>query len=155
MANIRTTVTGVGGKFPSRVAGTQVAFQVNTFGMTKLEAGITGEVMEPILIEAMQPALEQAKEDWPKDTHASVETLEVVTMEIGPKVARVALQIGGERLIADPRNLKHIDYAPYVEYNGTAKTPPGTLTHVMAMNEKVMKQMIHAGVKRMIEELLG
>lgn len=155
MADIRVTQSGVGGKFPSRVKGTRAAFQLNTFGMTKLHEGITGEVLAEIAFEAIQPAYEQALVDWPKITHASVESIEVTTTEIGDKVGRVALQIGGEKLINDPRNKKHIDYAPYVEYNGTAKTPPGTLTHCMVMHEQEMKRFIHASVKHLIQELLA
>lgn len=154
MADIRVTVTGVGGKYPSHEKGDIFGLQVNTFGMTKLQEGITGEAILDILMEAIQPAYEQAKADWPIITQASSDSIEVVTIETGPKLARIALQIGGEKLINDPRNVKHIDYAPYVEYNGTSKTPPGTLTHAMVMNEAQMKRMIHDGVKRLIEESL-
>jgi hypothetical protein len=154
MANIRNTFTGVGGRFPSRVKGTQAAFSMNTFGLNKLEAGINGEHLSEIAYDAMEVAEEMAKEEWPKDTHASVETIERVIYEVNERSCRVALQIGGQKLIEDPRNKSHKDYAPYVEYNGTPKTAPGTLAHVMAVTEPEIKERMRNGVRQLIQDLL-
>lgn len=154
MSNVRTTVSGVGSKFPSRVKGSKAALSINTFGMQKLHEGINGEAIAAILLEAAQPAFDQAFAEWPRDTNASVETLELVVYEVGEKNARVALQIGGPALIEDPRNKKHIDYAPFVEFNGTPKTPPGTMTHAIHANEEEIKRRIREGLRVLIEGLL-
>lgn len=154
MADIRVTVTGVGGKYPSRTPGTRAAFQVNTFGLDRLTEGITGELLAEVMVTAIQPAYEQALAEWPVITGASRDTIEVTVMEEAAKSARVALQIGGEKLRADPRNKSHKDYAPYVEFNGTPKTPPGTLTHAMVANEPEMRRIIHSSVKQLIQDLL-
>lgn len=156
MAGTRTTISGVGGrKFPSKTPGDITGLSLNTFGLDKLQAGINGELLAEILMVAIGPAEEQAKEEWPKETHASVETIKSVVTEVGPKMARVALVVGGPELINDPRNKKHIDYAPYIEFNGSpGGTPPGTLTHAMAANEVEMKRIIRVSVAQLIEDLL-
>jgi hypothetical protein len=155
MAGVRVVVGGAGGgKFPSRVKGEQVGMQLNVHGLTRLRLGITGEMLARIAEEAMMLAYDTAKEDWPIDTGASNDTIKIEVLEAEGKRARVALVIGGEELINDPRNKKHIDYAPYIEFNGSpGGHPPGTLAGAMALNEPEMRRIIHDGVRDMIEEL--
>jgi hypothetical protein len=153
MANVRVTVGGVGQKIMSREPGTRVGLQVNTFGIDRIRDGLTGEALVPILTEAIQPAFLQLLAEWPVITGASRDSADVETTEIGAKYARVALQIGGQKLIEDPRNIKHIDYAPYVEFNGTSKTPAGTLTHAMVANQDEMRDYIHDRVSELLRRL--
>jgi hypothetical protein len=154
VADVRVTVGGVGGKFPSRVPGTRTGLQLNTFGLDRLAEGINGEIISEILIDAIQPAYEQAKAEWPVLTGASSDSIDVTVTEVGSNYARVALQAGGEKLKEDERNKSGKDYAPYIEYNGTPTTPPGTLTHAMVANEPEMRRMIHASVSELIRDLL-
>lgn len=153
MPNIRTIIGGVGGKYISRVPGTMTAIQVSSFRAEKLKT-ISGDELAPIIFNAMILARDQAIMDWPKDTHASVETIELEIKEVGPKFARVALQAGGPKLISDPRNKKKIDYAPFIEFNGTPTTHPGTMTVSVLSNEENMKQAIRAGLIALIEAKL-
>lgn len=128
--------------------------QVSSFGLEKL-SGISGSDMEPIAHAAMQPALTQVEATWPIDTGASVETARIETDEIGRTHVRVSLRIGGAPLIADPRNIKHVDYAPYIEFNGSPKgTPPGTLLYAMTVNDRLMRSMLHAGVQALLADRL-
>jgi hypothetical protein len=153
-ANVRVTISKTGGKFSSREPGTKVAIQVNSFGLQSLQ-GISGQDMVPLLLNAMEPAAEQAEQEWPKDTHASVDSMDLEVMETGPKVARVALTVGGDQLIQDPRNVKGIDYAPFIEFNGTATAPPGVITSAIIMNESKIKERLRQGLKELIRSKLG
>lgn len=146
MADIRTTISGIGGKYPSRVAGTPTGIQLNTFGLQKIRERIRGSQLAPILVNAMQPTKEQAVADWPRITGASGDSIRVEVEEEGSYYARVSLKAGGEQLINDPRNKSHKDYAPFIEFNGTSTTPPGTMTHAMITNEAQMKERIKEGV---------
>lgn len=152
---LRTTISGKGSKFPSRTPGDITAVQMNTFGLQKLIEGVNGEALSIIALEAWQPALEIAREDWPKDTHASVESMELVIIEIGDKHCRVALQVGGEKLRQDERNKSGEDYAPYIEFNGTSTTSPGTITHAVHSTEAEAKAKLREGVAVLIRELIG
>lgn len=142
----RSTVSGMYGKYPSRAAGTLTAIQMNTFILDKVRSHITGEELAPILLDAMEPALEQALAEWPVDTGASKSTINTDIMEEGPKSARVALHAGGEDLINHPDNPSKKDYAPYIEFNGTLTAHPGTLTRAMVTNEEEIKERLKKGL---------
>lgn len=146
----------------SRIPGTGVGVQVNTFGLQKLQAAITGEAIADVLLEAMQVAYDQAKEEWPIDTGASGETirLEKVSSEDlrshhaggdPTRVGRVALQIGGLDLINDPRNKSHKDYAPYVEFNGSpAGRGQGVIQRAVYSNQGVILDQVRSGMAGLI-----
>lgn len=124
--------------------------QVSTFGLQKL-LGVTGADMEPVAHLALAPAFEQAHADWPVMTGASVDSLRIETDEVGAKHVRVSLRIGGAQLIADARNTKHVDYAPYIEFNGSPKgTPPGTILYAMSANDRLMRSILHEGVSEIL-----
>lgn len=158
-SNIRVTLTGVGGSNAAagysrrRQPGTKTAIEVNAFGLQALQ-GITGEEIAEILMYALEPAKMHAIEEWPKLTHASVETIDLEVTEVGPKMARVALVAGGERLVNDPRNKSKKDYAPFIEFNGTSTTPPGTLTSAVILTEEQRRQRLREGLAALIERKL-
>lgn len=134
--------------------GAPVGVQTNTFGLQRLMAGVSGDHLEEILTDALQIPEQVVQETWPVDTGASVETVRIETDEVGPTHARVSLRIGGAPLIADPRNKKHIDYAPYIEFNGSpGGTPPGTLLYAMTSTSTEVKDYIHNRVRELIEDL--
>jgi hypothetical protein len=136
----------------SRTPGTTVGFQVNTFGLDALAVGLTGSDFEPIAHEALTPAFEQAVEEWPVLTGASRDTIRVETDEVTETRVRVSLRVGGPPLIEDPRNTKHIDYAPFIEFNGSpGGTPPGIILYAMTSNDRNMRQTLHQGVAALIE----
>lgn len=140
----------------SRVStvGQPVGIQVSTFGLRQLQT-ISGADLEPIITEALQPALEQLQADWPVDTGASVDSARIETDEVEERSARVSLRIGGEPLINDPRNVKKIDYAPYLEFNGSpGGTPPGVMLYAMSANRTLMRDTIHEAVALLIQERL-
>lgn len=139
----------------SRAPGTDVGINVNTFGAERLLSVLTGAQLEPILHEAMVPAYEQLKQDWPILTGASSDTIRIETQEVGVRHVRVALKIGGELLVSDARNVKHIDYAPFVEFNGTSKTPPGTMAYAMHANQAQIRQTIHEMIGQVIQSALA
>lgn len=154
MADIRVTT---GGKSElSRIPGTQVGVQMNTFGMQKLLAGLTGEDLVEVLVEGIQPAYDELKENWPVLTGASNDSIEVAVLEVNPRSARVVLQVGGPQLIADPRNKSGKDYAPFIEYNGSpsGSVGPGIMTYSFAVRDREMRKLIHAGVSALIKEIL-
>lgn len=153
MANIRVTVGGIGQQRMSKRPGDITGLAVNTFGMDRIADGLTGEALLPILLEALQPAFLQLLATWPVVTGASRDSAEVVPVEVGLKFARAALQIGGQALITDGRNKSHRDYAPYVEFNGTPRTSPGTLLNAMIDNQPEMRDYIHNRTELMIREL--
>lgn len=139
----------------SRTVGVPVGVQMSTFGLDRLE-GISGSDLEPICLEAMEPVREQAASEWPIDTGASIDTLRIETDEVGAKHVRVSLRIGGPQLVSDPRNVKHIDYAPYIEFNGSpGGTPPGTLAYAMSSQARLARSLIHAGVRELIRRKLN
>lgn len=151
MADVRVTV-GRG----SRIPGTEAGIQVNTFGLDRLMAGVTGAALEPLLYEALEPSFELAHEAWPVLTGASRDSMRLQTIEIEARRARVALLVGGEQLKSDPRNITPgKDYAPFIEYNGTATVPPGTIAYAIHSREQDIRAVIHEGVGFLIEELLG
>lgn len=137
-----------------RVPGTRVGIQANYFGLTALE-GITGEDLAPLLMSAMRIAEVEALMEWPKDTHASVETIELQLMDVGAKRARVALVAGGQRLIEDPRNRSGKDYAPFIEFNGTKTAAPGTLSRAVIANDTAIKAEVASGIRMLIQDRLG
>lgn len=133
-----------------QTVGAPVGMQISSFGLEKL-SGISGADMEPIAHAAMQPALSQLATTWPIYTGASVETARIETDEINLTSVRVSLRIGGAPLIADARNKKHIDYAPYIEFNGSPKgTPPGTLLYAMTANDRLIRELLHEGVRALL-----
>ena len=152
MANVRVT-TGR----PSREPGTQVGMAINTFGLAKLQGAVNSQVMAEIATEALQPAYRDCYDGWAVLTGASRDSISVDTIEVGPTFARVALQAGGEKLIADPRNKSHKDYAPYLEFNGSpsGSQPAGLIVHSIFSNDREMRQIIHDGIKRVIEGSLA
>lgn len=138
----------------SRTPGTTVGVQVSTFGLDSLE-NISGAELEAIALEALEPAREQVAGEWPILTGASLDSLRTETDEIGPTHVRVSLRIGGPPLMADARNEKHIDYAPFIEFNGSpGGTPPGTIAYAMSSQARLMKSLIHSGVRDLIERKL-
>jgi len=148
---VRVTTGGPGDYFYG-----DVGIRVNTFGMKKLQAGVTGEMLMPIMLEAIEPARLDAFTNWAYLTGASRDSIEVVPLEVGPRVARAALQVGGDKLINDPRNVQHKDYAPYLEFNGSpGGTPPGILSMAFHNNDAAMRAAIHAGVARLIQGLIA
>ncbi len=139
-----------------RGVGTTVGMEVSTFGLDKLQAGINGETIAPILVEAIQPALLEAREAWPVLTGASLSTMVAGVSEIGPHHARVVLQVGGEALITHPDNKSKKDYAPYIEFNGS---PTGrgqhSISNAIYGNDKQMRQTIKNGIKALFAEVLS
>lgn len=150
MADVRVT-RGV----RSRTPGVPVGVQVNTFGLDRLLEGVTGNDLEPLLHNALIPAYDQAHNEWPVDTGASRDTLRIETDEVGARHARVSLRIGGLPLIEDPRNVKHIDYAPFIEFNGSpGGSPPGILLYAMTSQARLIRSLIHANVRELVERRL-
>ncbi len=140
----------------SREPGTTVGMEVNVFGLTALEAGINGEAIAPILLEALQPALIEARGEWPILTGASIESMETVISEIGLRHARAVLQVGGAKLIADPRNVSRKDYAPFIEFNGS---PTGrgqhSISNAIFGNDRQIRADVKAGIKLLIEGIVS
>lgn len=153
-SNIRVTISGVGGKFPSRAKGTKAAIQVNAFGLKALQ-GITGADLAPILLHAMQPAFDQAQSEWPVLTGASKDSMLLEVTEAAGKRARVALAAGGEKLIQDPRNDSKKDYAPFIEFNGTPTVAPGTMTSAVIQNDGIIKERLREGLRQLIRSRIG
>ena len=145
LPTVRTTV----GR-RSRVPGTLIGVQLNTFRMRRLEALLSGEELAPILLEASQPAMDQAVSEWPVLTGASRDSISLDLIEVGANRARVALQAGGPKLINDARNKSGKDYAPFIEFNGTATAPPGIIIGAIFDNEVEIKQRIRAAVVELI-----
>ncbi len=138
----------------SREVGTSPGITVNVFGLKALE-GITGQELAVILMEAAQPALATAQEDWPKQTWASHDSLRLEEVEVAEVRARVHLTAGGQQLISDPRNKKHIDYAPFIEFNGTQTAQPGVILHSVLSNEREMKEAIKTAIAELIRSKLA
>lgn len=138
----------------SRVVGTPTTIQANFFGFDALQ-GITGEDLLPLLSEAMGIPYEELLREWPIITGASIETARVETVEVGPKHARVALTIGGPQLVEDARNRSKKDYTPYVEFNGTSKTPPGTMARAMIANDTAVRDAVKAGIRELLRSRLS
>lgn len=152
MADVRVT-TGR----RSRTPGTTVGIEVNTFGLKRLQEGVTGEFMAEVLVEAGQPAYNDAYSEWAVLTGASRDSLELVVTEVGPTFARVALQAGGEKLMSDPRNPKGEDYAPFLEFNGSpsGSQSPGAIARAIFSNDGVMRQIIHNKIAERVQELVN
>ena len=144
-ATVRTTVS----RRP-RTPGTLIGVRLNTFRMRRLEASLSGEELAPILLEASQPAMDQAVSEWPVQTGASRDSISLDIIEVAPNRARVALQAGGPKLINDARNKSGKDYAPFIEFNGTATAPPGILIGAVFDNEVEIKQRIRNAVAEII-----
>ncbi len=148
MSNVRTTIGGIGGsKFTSKVPGSPTGVGLNTFGLQAIKGAVSGEMLVPILLAALEPAKEIAFDEWPKDTWASSESIRTEVVEIGSTFARVALTVGGEQLINDPRNKSHKDYSPYIEY----VSHPGILFNALNSNDTLIKEKIRDGVRQLIE----
>ena len=137
----------------SRVPGTNIGFRFNLFRLNRLMAGVTGEALVDILLEAAQPSLDQAIEEWPVWTGASRDSLSLDVIEVAESRARVALQAGGEKLINDSRNRSGRDYAPFIEFNGTNTAPPGILLNAVFGRDDEIRQMIHSGVSNLVRKL--
>jgi len=154
MADIRVTTTPVSRTpTPSGFQG-QVGVRLNTFGMSKLEIGVNGEALAEITLDALQPSLQEALGNWPVLTGASRDSLSTDIIEIGPRMARAVLQVGGEKLINDSRNKSHRDYAPYIEFNGTATAPPGIIFSAVEGRRDEIRAEIHSKVSELIRSLL-
>jgi len=147
MASVRVTT----GK-RSREKGTTVGMEVNTFGLKKLQGAVNGESMAQILLDAGQIAFVEAFNEWPVQTFASRDTLKLETAEVGPTHARVILQAGGPDLINDPRNTSHKDYAPFIEFNGTATAAPNIIARSIMSNDRAIRKQIHDAVAALIQE---
>ncbi len=116
---------------------------------------MTGAALAPILMDAIEIAKDYAYSEWPVLTGASRDTIRTSVAEVSAKSAKVNLLVGGPQLIADPRNKSGKDYAPYVEFNGTSKTAPGTMARAMELNKEEMKERIRDGVAELIRGLVG
>lgn len=138
----------------SREPGTSVGVQVNLFGMARLEESVNGGQLAEILTEVMQPSLEQAESEWPVLTGASKDSLRLDVIEVGERHARVALQVGGEQLINDPRNESGRDYAPHIEFNGTPNAPPGIIFNATYGRDSEIRQELHNRVAALVRGLL-
>lgn len=150
-----------------RTTGLPVGVHLNLFGFAKLEAGVTAPALSAILMDAGQVALVDAISNWPVDTGASQSTIKLLPVSSTDSLrshhaggdpsrsARVVLQVGGPELIAHKDNPKHIDYALYIEFNGS---PAGrgqfTILNAILGNEVEMKAQIKAGVGSLIRSLL-
>ena len=163
MAFTRTTL----GK-RSRTPRTRMGVQVNTFSLDKLIAGITGEMLADCLLDAAQPAYDEAKENWPILTGASNDSIELIKVGSSEslrrhhagsnpgKVGRVALMVGGEKLINHPDNKSHKDYAPFIELNGSPLgRGRGTLQRAIYGNEGVIKDRLAVSLRARIAELVA
>lgn len=140
----------------SREADSTVGVQINTFGLDKLAEGINGQDLLDILLEAAEPSRVEAYNNWAYLTGASRDSIELVPVEAGERLARIVLQVGGDKLRNDPRNHSHKDYAPYLEFNGSpsGKTPAGVLRNSIYDNDREIRERIQEGLKRKIEEKL-
>ncbi len=137
----------------SRIPGTLIGVQLNTFRMRRLEASLNGQQLAPILLDAAGIAFDQAVSEWPVLTGASRDSISLDVIEVESNRARVALQAGGPKLINDARNKSGKDYAPFIEFNGTATAPPGILIGAIFDNEDEIKQRIRAGVADLIRSV--
>lgn len=154
--DVRTVIQGIGQKFPSREPGDPTGMSINIFLMQKLQEGITGQELQEIATEALSIAEGIAQDEWPVDTGASNDSIRIEEIETGAKHARAALVVGGEPLKEDPRNEKGIDYAPFIEFNGSpGGTPPGTMVHAMALAQPEMVDLIKQRVSELIKGLVG
>jgi len=146
---VRTT-TQRGG--PNMEVGSMISVSVDTTVLQSIE-NISGDDLLPIILDAIEPSMEIAKSQWPVLTGASIESFEVTGEVTGERKAHGQLQVGGAKLISDSRNDKHIDYAPFIEFNGS----PTGLGKDAVFNSFVgradeMKRMIRDGVQRLIAE---
>lgn len=157
MAGVRVTIGGLSGsKYPSRVTDTPTGMAVNTHVMSKIANLISGSELIPILEEAIQVALEEVKATWPIDTGASISTARTLIVETNDKTARVGMTIGGTPLIEHPKNPKHIDYAPYIEFNGSpGGTAAGTIARAFAVSQEEMRDIIHVGVESLLARAIA
>lgn len=159
MSGVRVTTGGIGQRTMSRTPGTPTGLQINAFALQRLVTGLTGEALAPILLESAQPAYLQALAEWPVyegPDHiggASRDSIKLEIVEISEGAARVALSVGGPQLIADPRNRSGKDYAPFVEFNGTPKTPAGTITHAVIANQPEQVAYVHERAALLIESI--
>lgn len=149
MANVRVTHSKM-----SRVPGTRTGIMINTFGLDKLSKDVNGDALMHISMEALIPAMTDVFENWPVQTGASRDSIHIAPIEEGDYHARAMLAVGGQQLIEDPRNRSHKDYAPYIEFNGTATVRSGTLTRAFFSNDREMRRLIHEGVRNLIAESL-
>jgi len=150
MADIRVSR----GREFSATKGTPVGMQVNVFGLAKLQAEVTGQALVPIMVEALEPALAEAKLSWPILTGASIDSMVIEVIEVLPTGARVNMQAGCHRLITDPRNKSKTDYAPFIEFNGSPSgRGQGAMTNAFYSQERQMRRTIHDGVSLLIARI--
>lgn len=152
MADVRVTRGGMGVREISHAAGTPVGIGINTFAIRALRNKLTGRNLVPILKRALRPALQQAQDEWPVLTGASRDSIRLQVAEISEHTARVALTAGGPQLMEDERNKSGKDYAPFIEFNGTATAPAGILTSAVETNYTDIVDTIHEGVNELINE---
>lgn len=140
----------------SREPGTQAGIQVSTFGFDALLQGVNGQALAEITADALKPSLEYALAEWPVLTGASRDSIRVEITEVGPRFGRAALLVGGEQLKSDPRNITPgKDYAPFIEYNGTPTTPPGTLSRAIFSHQRDIRDRTREGIRTLIAEILS
>lgn len=156
---IRTTISGIGGRDISHTPGDPTGLQINTFVLDKMIDGLNGEALKPIVVDAMEPAYNQAKAEWPiyeGPDHvggASNDSIKIWVPEVEETRVRVALSAGGIALIEDERNRQHKDYAPHIEFNGTKTAAPGTLTRAVTDNTPESREIIRAGALALLKRL--
>lgn len=134
----------------SRVPGTQVGVQLNTFGLDEVRGRVTGRELAVILIDSAQPMLSDAFENWPKKTGASSESIELMIVEENEHSARIVLQAGGQTLENDPRNKSGIDYAPFLEFGTNGRPAHGALRNAVYDGETEFKSLVRDGVRALL-----
>lgn len=135
----------------SRDLGTVAGIRLNLFALDQLRGRVTGEEMAAVMLESAKPMYNQAVEDWPRDTGASGDSIELLVVEAGETRARIVLQVGGQKLANDPRNKSGIDYAPYLEFGSQGRHAYGVIRNSVFDNEDDYKQRVREGIKRLIE----
>jgi hypothetical protein len=150
--NFRRSFSGLGTKFISRDPGSLVGVAVNTSAIGKMRGRVTGRNILPILMKAVKKyALPQAKEEWPIETGASHDSIRVIAVEVSENRASAGLTVGGQQLIDDSRNERHIDYAPFIEFNGSpAGRGEGTITNAMFGNQDAILEDVREGTGMLV-----
>lgn len=148
---LRTTTGGPSGaKEQFRTPGAVTGVGLNTYVLDKIESALDGPALAKILMRAISIAKGYALQEWPVVTGASRDTIRTQVSEVSLHAAKVSLLVGGPQLIADERNKSKKDYAPYVEFNGTSRTPPGTILRSMEVNKDAMRESIREDVAELL-----
>lgn len=134
----------------SRAPGTQVGVQLNTFGLDEVRGRVNGKELAAILMDSAQSMLTDAVLNWPRDTGASGDSIELAVVEENENSARIVLQAGGQTLENDPRNKSGIDYAPFLEFGTNGRAAHGALRNAVYDGETEFKSLVREGVRALI-----